>query len=261
MNRIPVQFDPELLPISLRPLLAGAAVYDSSCSNGAKVYYISKDGGYYLKSAPKGALEAEAKMTRYFHGKGLSAEVLAYEQSQKDWLLTRCLAGEDCIHPQYLSDPKRLCDTLGAVLRRLHDTQVTDCPVPHRTEAYLESVGRNYRLGHFYTYVLPDGAAYNTPEKAWNVVQSVAPYLKEDTLIHGDYCLPNIILNNWAFSGFIDLGCGGMGDRHIDLFWGIWSLRFNLKTDAYADRFLDAYGRDMIDPEILMSIGAFEAFG
>ena len=79
-------------------------------------------------------------------------------------------------------------------------------------------------------------------------------------MIHGDYCLPNLLLEDWRFSGFIDLGNAGIGDRHMDLFWGAWSLRFNLKTDAWCRRFLDAYGRDQIDPELLRSIAAFEVF-
>ena len=65
---------------------------------------------------------------------------------------------------------------------------------------------------------------------------------------------------DWKLSGFIDLDCAGLGDRHIDLFWGIWSLGFNLKTDKYRERFLDAYGRDRVNPELLNAIGAFEVF-
>ncbi len=37
--------------------------------------------------------------------------------------------------------------------------------------------------------------------------------------------------------GFIDLGNGGVGDRHIDLFWGAWTLFYNLKTDRHTERF------------------------
>ena len=85
--------------------------------------------------------------------------------------------------------------------------------------------------------------------------------LKTDTLIHGDYCLPNVMLDNWRFSKFIDVGNGGIGDRHVDLFWGIWSLGFNVKSDAYRDRFLDAYGREAVEEEMLPIIGAFECFG
>lgn len=261
MKRIPITVDPDQFPAAFFPLLTGGTVYNSSCSPEASVYFLDTDSGYYLKSAPKGTLETEAQLTRYFHSKGLSAEVLAYEQSELDWLLTRQIPGEDCIHKQYLGDPKRLCDTTATLLRQLHDTDFTGCPVPHRTEAYLETVSRNHRMARYDTSLFPDNWGYRSAEEAWNVVQSVAPYLKEDTLLHGDYCLPNILLDNWQFSGFIDLGCGGIGDRHIDLFWGVWTLQFNLKTDQYADRFLDAYGRDRIDPEILKSIGAFEVFG
>ena len=36
---------------------------------------------------------------------------------------------------------------------------------------------------------------------------------------------------------------------------------FNLKTDKYASRFIDAYGRDKIEKEKLKLISAIEAFG
>ena len=85
--------------------------------------------------------------------------------------------------------------------------------------------------------------------------------LKSDVLIHGDYCLPNIMLDSWHLSGYIDVGNGGVGDRHIDLFWGAWTLNFNLKTDKFRDLFFDAYGRDMIDGLALRVIEAAEIFG
>ena len=59
----------------------------------------------------------------------------------------------------------------------------------------------------------------------------------------------------------MDVGCGGVGDRHIDLFWGVWTLSFNLKTDRYRDRFLDAYGRDRVDETALKIVAAAEVFG
>ena len=85
--------------------------------------------------------------------------------------------------------------------------------------------------------------------------------LKKDVLLHGDYCLPNVILDHWKFSGYIDLGCGGLGDRHIDLVWGLWTLKFNLGTAEYTDRFMDAYGRDRIEPEKLRMVAAMEMIG
>ena len=54
---------------------------------------------------------------------------------------------------------------------------------------------------------------------------------------------------------------GGVGDKHVDLFWGIWSLQFNLHTNRYRERFLDVYGREGIEEELLRIIGAIEVFG
>lgn len=248
-------------PIQLRALSSGCPVYDSSCSPGAQVLYIERDGGYYLKSAPKGELAQEARMTAYFYAKGLGPEALQYLSEERDWLLTRRVPGEDCTHAAYLSEPKRLCDALAASLRRLHELDAGDCPVQDKTAAYREMVQRRYASGQYDTSHFPDSFGYTSAQEAWSVVERYGGLLRHDVLVHGDYCLPNVMLENWRLSGLIDVGGSGLGDRHIDLFWGVWSLQFNLKTDAYRARFLDAYGRDKADEEMLRVVAAFEVFG
>lgn len=246
-------------PERFHPLLERAAVYDSSCSAQARVWFLDTDGGFYLKKAPAGTLRKEAELTRFFHGKGLAPEVLAYEDLESDWLLTAKAPGEDCL--AYMDDPVRLCDTTGSLLRMLHETDTAGCPVPNRTEDYLAAARKNYQARAYDESLFPDNWGYATAEEAWAVVEAQGHLLKGDTLLHGDYCLPNILLDNWKFSGFIDLGCGGVGDRHVDLFWGTWTLMFNLKTDRYRGRFLDAYGRDRVEEELLRVIAAIEVFG
>lgn len=240
--------------------LTGWDIYDSSCSDAARVYFIDRDGGYFLKCAPKGTLEREAIMARYFYEKGLGAQVLAYERMEQDWLLTVSVPGEDCTHPMYKADPKRLCDVTAELLRRLHDTDPTGCPVPDRTAEYLSKARRNYEAQAYDADLFPDNWGYATPEEAWRMVEEQGKYLKNDTLLHGDYCLPNILLKDWQFSGFIDLDAGGVGDRHVDLFWGLWSLWFNLKTNALRERFLDVYGRQDVNEELFRVVAAIEVF-
>lgn len=256
MQRKPISIDIEQYPVQFRPLLQKGALYDSSCSPEARVLYIDADGGMFLKSAPKGTLAREAELTRYFCQKHMGAEALAYHSGERDWLLTARVAGEDCIHPDYLAKPKRLCDTLAELLRRLHETDAGDCPVLH-TPHYLASAQYGYQTGR----VDLSYGDFATAEDAWDFLGQNKQHLQTDTLLHGDYCLPNIILNGWRFGGFIDVGNGGIGDRHIDLFWGAWTLAFNLHTDAYRDRFFDAYGRDLIDPLRLRIVSAAEIFG
>ena len=77
--------------------------------------------------------------------------------------------------------------------------------------------------------------------------------------LYGDFCLPNIILNDWKFSSIIDVGLAGVGDRHIDIYWALWSLNFNLKTDKYTDYFLSLYGSENYDKSILKIVSEVES--
>ena len=175
--------------------------------------------------------------------------------------MTARLAGEDCTHAAYTAEPARLCDLLATRLRALHEEPFEGCPVPDRTGEYLATVAENHRKGVFDPTFLPHRLRGMTAEEAFGLVQAEGHRLGRNVLLHGDYCLPNILLDGWRFSGFIDLDHAGVGDRHIDLFWGVWTLEFNLKTNRYADRFLDAYGRDAVDASLLDVIGAAESFG
>jgi kanamycin kinase len=261
MKRTLIQIDKTRYPAELQPRLKDAVIYDSSCSPQAKVIFIDKDSGYYLKTSAKGSLKAEAEMTQYFFKKGMAAEVLDYISTEQDYLLTRRITGEDGTFHAYLAEPKKLCDIWGEALRTLHDTAYKDCPVANRTEGYLQTAKKNKLAGIFDRSIFEGRFGDPTPEDAWAYIEQHRHLLKTDTLIHGDYCLPNIMLDHWKFSGFIDLGNAGIGDRHIDLFWGIWTLWFNLKTDRYNDRFLDAYGRTKVDNDLLKLVATIEMFG
>ena len=262
MKRTLLKNVPKNIPSEFTCLLQGADIYNSSCSPEARVYFIDRDDGYYLKTCDAGTLKREAEMTAYFHKKGMGAEVLRYlSQDNADWMLTSAVKGEDCTHGQYLDDPRRLCDTLAQRLRWLHELDFSDCPVQNRNAEYLALAERNYRTNTYDTSAFPDSFGYVNAEEAWRVLENGKNAFRSNALLHGDYCLPNIMLDDWNFSGFIDVGNGGVGDRHIDLFWGVWTLWFNLKTDQYASRFLDAYGRDQIEIEMLRVVAAAEVFG
>lgn len=247
------------LPLEFESVLSGATVFDSSCSPEARVYFIDKDGGYYLKRSSVGALEKEAKMTAYFHSKGLSCEVISYlTDGGYDWMLTRRIEGEDCTHAQYLSEPRRLAILLGERLRELHSLDFSGCPVQDRMKSYRALAEENYARGAY------DLSYFDGPSEvraAWREIEECGGSLSGRALLHGDYCLPNVMLDDWRFSGFIDVGNGGVGDPHIDLYWGAWTLNFNLHTEEYRDVFFDAYGRDAVDLDKIRTVSAFECFG
>ena len=262
MKRTLITPDLDIYPRELRSFMDGAKVYDSSCSPEARVIFIDRDDGYYLKSAKCGTLKTEAEMTAYFHSLGLGAHVLYYgTEGEKDFFMTRRVTGEDCTHALYLEDPTRLCDLIATELRALHETDTADCPIKDRMSGYLALAQKNHAEERYDLSLFSGSFGFSSCGEAWNEIEKNGKYLKNEVLLHGDYCLPNIMLDRWRLSGFIDVGNGGIGDRHVDVFWGMWTLYFNLKTEKYTQRFLDAYGRDAIIPEKLRTVAAAEVFG
>lgn len=262
MDRKPIKLNMETYPETVIDYMKGSVLYDSSCSPQAKVTFIDKGKGYFLKEAAAGTLKTEALMTGYMHSLKLSEEVLYYGSLDgKDYLLTGKIQGEDCTHPDHLTEPERLCDTIASSLRELHEMDGKDCPVQDRIVTYAKAVIRGFDRSSYEPDLFRGIWEFGSFSEAKYAAQEGLPLLKKEVLLHGDYCLPNIILDHWKLSGYIDLGCGGIGDRHIDVVWGIWTLCYNLGTARYTNRFMDAYGRDVMEPEKLRMIAAMEMIG
>ena len=262
MKRTRIEPDLAQFPEEVRTRLQDADVFESSCSADARVYYIDRDGGLFLKTDAAGKLKDEAVMTDYYHSLGLSAEVLSYIRTDEyDYLLTRRIPGEDCTHEMYRAEPAKLCDVIAEQLRNLHEVRIDGCPVKDRLDRYKSLVLSGNEHGKYEPELFRGLWEFSSGEDAREAARRGMPFLKKEVLIHGDYCLPNIILNNWRFSGFIDVGNGGISDRHIDILWGIWTLAFNLGTTRWTERFMDAYGREVIDPDLLRCTAAMEMTG
>ena len=86
MEKIKIDLNINDVPASVHPFMQGAAMYDSSCSDHAKVYY--SDLGYYIKVENKGLLEGEAKLVTLFAGLGLGPEMMLYLSEDKDYVVS-----------------------------------------------------------------------------------------------------------------------------------------------------------------------------
>jgi len=78
-------------------------------------------------------------------------------------------------------------------------------------------------------------------------------------LIHGDYCLPNVLVAGGAgraqgalptLSAVIDVGRSGLGDPREDLAAGVWTLQYNYGP-GLARKLLDAYGATAMTDEAI----------
>lgn len=237
------------LPPRLAEWIGDASIFESSGCSGAQTVYIGRDSGAFLKIAPRGALRRAAQMQAYWAERQLSAEVLMYLSEDRDYLLTAPVPGSDGIAAAHLAQPERLCKVFGRALRQLHEADFSDCPVDLLSELLDEATRRTFQQWHLDDLRPFIGAA--SAERAAAEVEAGRHLLQRDALLHGDYCLPNVMLDDWQLSGFIDVAEGGVGDRHYDIAWGLWTIQYNLKNPAYGELFLDAYGRDPIDADRL----------
>ncbi len=196
---------------------------DSMGRSEAMVFQI---GDMFLKIAPEGTLARAAEAQEYFHRKGLSAPLIEFTQEeQRDWLLVKAVPGGYACSKALMNEPEKLARALGETARMLHEVPFSDCLLSSANGQMLIAYEKEH--GHPFA-----GDPF---------------LLRHDALLHGDFCLPNVFFDDFRFTGFIDLGGAGPGDRHFDLYWAMWSLSYNLKTDAYNSQFMDAYGRDAFD--------------
>lgn len=257
MQKRSIHISPETFPGALQYLFQGAKVYDSSCSSNATVYYA--DSGYFIKADAPGELKLEAELTRLFYPRGLGPEPIAYITADRDYLVTREVIGQDLTH--MCRQPEAMCAVLAKALRLLHSRPIDGFPLSIRQERYWDFAKGDMHRGVYDPFAGMPRYPINSKEQAWGIMQEKGHLLKADTLIHGDACLPNFMAHKGHFTAFIDLAMAGIGDRHIDLYWALWSLQYNLKTDKYADLFLDLYGRDCFSEDALQAVAAFEVFG
>ncbi len=223
---------------SVRLLIGDAELTDVSGRSG-DVTLLAKtaEGELFVKLSPRD-LSREAENTRFFASRGLAAEVVAYgHDGERDYLVTRRLDGIPLTE---------LCETPDTIVGVLAEalTRLRECgKVAHscRTlDGDFESLTRGKRPNFEYYSCVTDLA----PDDALAYLRENFELIRRDELVHDDLCLPNLLAGEGRLGGLVDLDGAGLGDRHIDIFWAIWSLRYNLRTGIYGEKLLARVAHD-----------------
>jgi aminoglycoside 3'-phosphotransferase II len=209
--------------------------------SGAGVYRIA-DKPWILKiQKSQNALLEETQKMQWLEVHGIPVpSVIEYAQDeQHEYLLMTQLKGADASLAQ---DPQPAIRALALGLQRLHSLP-TDCPFDRRLVKTLIEAHKNWKGG------LVDETDFDQSRLGTDVAVLYQYLLKqrsEEKLVftHGDYCLPNIILENNQISGFIDLGRAGLADACQDLALITRSLEseYNPRFHGLSGYFLEVYG-------------------
>lgn len=246
------------LPEELLSIIEGSPIFESSGESGARTLFVDRGDGLYLKIAPRGDLRDAALMQGYYSKIGMGCELVAYQSLDRDYMLVAAAKGHDGVHAAHTAEPERLSTLFGQTLKKLHSIDFRTCPARDQMPLLLaQAASLPFRQDHL-TLLAPFIGPARAERAAAEILENAA-LLQTDALIHGDYCLPNIMIDHWRFSALIDLAQSGPGDRHYDLAWGLWTILYNLKQENFGWLFLDAYGRDQIDSQRLRVCGLLAA--
>jgi aminoglycoside phosphotransferase len=248
------------LPESLGSRLEGFSFTEIKLGmSGARVFKL-EDGNesLFLKFAPVSSdpdpafsIRAEADRLQWLKSKDLAVPKVEtfFEDDGLEYLLMTGIPGRDASQPWQPDQIPNIIAKLAASLRTWHDTNIEDCPFQLTLKNRIVQARARTKNASL--------------QLELETLLEHAPKTEDLVLCHGDPCVPNVLLNDeLEISGWIDLGHAGVMDRHWDLALIIGSLEMDLNPqfNSWSERFLEAYGLEIINRETLEFYVKFDRF-
>ena len=153
--------------------------------------------------------EREKRIMQWLRGKLPVPEVLCCEQKDgKNYLLMSKLNGKMSCDEFYMRQPEVLAEALAEGLKMLWQVDVSDCPYSANLDEKLRMAKYNVEQGLVdVDNVEPDTFGPNGFENPQALLDWLIANRPEEELVfsHGDYCLPNVFLQDGKVFGFLDL--------------------------------------------------------
>ena len=248
---------PHDLPENIKKLIDGKPYKTDDVGLSDSKIFMFDD--YVLKietvhdKAIRGQNDETVRFMRWLEGKLPVPKVLGYEcDGVNQYLLMSRVTGKMSCDTYYLERPHELVRLLASALKMLWSIDVQGCPRNRTIEMELEEA--KFRVENNLVDISDsepetfgkDGFA--DPAALLHWLQEHKPDY-EPVLSHGDFCLPNVFLENGRISGFIDLGATGIGDKWRDIALCYRSLKHNF-DGTYGGKVYPDFNPDMLFEEL-----------
>lgn len=234
--------DEELLSLininTLEPISVGNSV--------TKVYKVDlKEGGSAIlktqSAASRVTLEDEYKRLLWLQGKVACPKLLYYSKNGNQiYMLIEKVDGKVCY------EFKEIGYSLGSLLKSIHSLDISECEFKENSVSVLleKAIEKVHYVIDTIKEIYPD-----------ETEESIIKFLKEnqpedDAVVHGDFCLPNIIRKDDGEMKVIDVGDLSVSTKYYDFFHFMKSLRINKMEDEIIE-FKKGYGIDDIEERFL----------
>ena len=244
-----------IVPEPLQPLVEGAAWTRITVGESmADIFRLDRSGhaALYLKIAPRShrmELLREKKRLDWLQGRLPVPAVVGYETDDRnEHLLLTSLTGRHVASLIVEEANEMIVHRLATGLRAIHAVPIHDCPFDMTLDREIERARHNVVNG------LVDEAGFDgtrlgrTAAELLEELLSNRPADEDLVFTHGDYCLPNVMMDRDEVSGFVDWGRAGVADRYKDIALVVRSLERNTGEDLAA-AFFEAYGLSSPDAD------------
>lgn len=197
------------------------------------------------------SLATEKDCLAWLQGKLSVPQVIYYgNDTTTEYLLTSQIAGRMACD-DYFSDRKAdIVIALAHGLRLIHSLDIGDYPIKHDLDYVIKQAQIHVEAG------LVDETDFDEARQGQSAVELLQELILqrlsvyEPVFTHGDYCLPNVLIDPETLqaNGFVDWGRGGVSDKYQDLALAIRSIGDNFDDDNdWSELFFKTYGLSQID--------------
>ena len=233
------------LPDELMRLLHGYT-YEANevgCSTANVYHYQKGEESLFLKiEKTNEEIRREQGIIRWLRGKLPVPEVKSYlEQNGMSYLLMTAVSGEmTCQSPEdTLRKPyEETVRLLAEGLLMLQRVEIETCPFDSTLAKKLQRALYNIKNDLVDIEDFEESNEFENPIDLYHWLVEQQPE-EELYFTHGDYCLPNIFIQEGQLSGFIDVGRGGIADKWQDIALCVRSLGYNLRDCAKKEQYVE----------------------
>ncbi len=242
----------DAFPPKIKRLIRGKRLIEIEIGlSNAHVYKIAGTG-FYLKTqaiSERLSFSHDVQVLQWLYTKLPVPEVVEFIQTAKqEYLLITEIPGENCVEAMSRLNHEEIVRLFAEGLQRVHAVDIANCALHEEIDFKLTRAQHNIEHNLVDEDDFDEERQGKTAKEILDLLQKTRPPENDLVFNHGDYCLPNILLQENRISGFVDLSRAGIADRYNDLAIASRSIRYNL-GEAYENLFFEYYGTKNIDEE------------
>lgn len=205
---------------------------------------------HYVKVQSAHSIEGlymEKERLEWLKGKLPVPRVLFYEKDEvNEYLLMSEIKGVNASDQSHRDDLPAMLESLGYGLKSIHRVRIANCPFDQSLNVKIKEAKNRVEQKQVDEDDFDEVRKGRNARDLLDELISNRPVMEELVFTHGDFCLPNIIMENKRIGGFIDWGRAGIADKYQDVALAIRSISRNFGKE-YVPFFLEGYGISDLD--------------